>query len=578
MAQVTSKTNSRPATIAAHLDPSVYYESPTTKMGVRQPDDEAPAYVLQWRQNQEEVSKEDITSANDLRLRIDDELKDERQRLFVIRGLPVDYLEVLRDMLNIDPYFVEAHARRKNYRPRGRRKDGAMFAHYDYPEMMHVAPADGDVERTPGAATYPNILGGPLTHIISKRGDGVLFCRASLWLGLRANVLFLDCPLRRKQTSDHQMAMQLTRRLHPEVIPTAGKPLILEVETDHAAASEAPSFETLLCESLTGSCESGLDLWHLVESIAVHQWFDFFDTVPVDLPLGSAETIAMYWQAQNSLERNLGNPSPPLGHSLAAAAAAHQAKPPDPGWEALLARMGRRTQLLSRLNPVVANVQVPPSSVGEAARRAADRDRGPAGQGDDYFNSEENKRALDRVAYMGGVLLPLSIVSGILSMGDPFGPGGGLFYVFWATAVPLTLVTLLVIYADSIRKAQVWIEVAAHPAEQAAAVEEGHGGVSATTSTMTTPQGFAHASHDEGDRHPYYYYSQYRPGYRPMGADTFAERVHFVEKMFSDTKEKRWRKEELGWIGACMTALRLYKLRTGAPPAHLREERRVKTT
>ncbi|KAI0601916.1 hypothetical protein F4775DRAFT_360361 [Biscogniauxia sp. FL1348] len=530
-------------------------------MSVRQPSDAAPAYVLQWRRDQEEeeVSQENINSARDLRSRIEDERNSER-RLFVIRGLPVDYLEVLRDMLDIDPYFIEAYARRKNYRPLGRRKDGVMFAHYDYPELTHVAPGDDDGKRIPRVATYPNILGSPPIHMISKTGDGVFFCRASLWLSPRANVLFLDCPLRRKQTPEPQKAMQLPRKLHAEAALVARELLVLEA--DHAATEE-PSLETLLCESLTGSCEPGQDLWHLVEKIAVHQWFDFFEAMPVDLPLGAAETSAMYWQLQNSLERNLRSHRPPPEFTLAATA--HRPNPPDPGWEALLARMGRHTQLLSRLNPVVAKVQVPPSSVGEAARRAADQDRDrDRGQGDDYFNSEENKRALDRVAYMGGVLLPLSIVSGILSMGDPFGPGGSLFYVFWATAIPLTLVTLLVIYADSIRKAEVWIEVAARPPEQAAA-EEGQAGVSATTSMTTTTT----TPHDEGGRHPHY------SPYRPMGAGTFAERGHFVEKMFSGTKEKRWRKEELGWVGACMTALRLYKLRTGAPPAHLREKRDV---
>ncbi|KAI0392548.1 hypothetical protein F5Y17DRAFT_436087 [Xylariaceae sp. FL0594] len=75
--------------------------------------------------------------------------------------------------------------------------------------------------------------------------------------------------------------------------------------------------------------------------------------------------------------------------------------------------------------------------------------------------TDENQRSLNRVAYLGGVLLPFSVVSGILAIQEPFGPGNGQFWIFWAVTIPLTLVILGVIYADSIRKAEVWIEVAA---------------------------------------------------------------------------------------------------------------------
>ena len=75
--------------------------------------------------------------------------------------------------------------------------------------------------------------------------------------------------------------------------------------------------------------------------------------------------------------------------------------------------------------------------------------------------SDENQRALDRLSYLGGVLISLPIVSGILSMGDTYGPDGSRFYIFWAAAIPLAVLTVLLIYADTIRKAEVWIEIAA---------------------------------------------------------------------------------------------------------------------
>lgn len=73
---------------------------------------------------------------------------------------------------------------------------------------------------------------------------------------------------------------------------------------------------------------------------------------------------------------------------------------------------------------------------------------------------KESKRGLDRVAYMGGVFLPFTIISSIMSMSEPFGPGQHLHWVFWVVAIPLAIGAVLFIYADSIRRAEVWIEVA----------------------------------------------------------------------------------------------------------------------
>lgn len=84
-----------------------------------------------------------------------------------------------------------------------------------------------------------------------------------------------------------------------------------------------------------------------------------------------------------------------------------------------------------------------------------------AGEGGDGASSggEENQRALDRVTYLGGILLPFSVVLGVLSMNEGFGPGRGLFWVFWVVAVPLAVVAILVIYADKLRLAEVWVAV-----------------------------------------------------------------------------------------------------------------------
>jgi hypothetical protein len=46
-------------------------------------------------------------------------------------------------------------------------------------------------------------------------------------------------------------------------------------------------------------------------------------------------------------------------------------------------------------------------------------------------------------------------------MSDAYGPGGDKFFVFWAVSLPLSVLAVMIVYADTIRKAEVWVEVAA---------------------------------------------------------------------------------------------------------------------
>jgi hypothetical protein len=64
----------------------------------------------------------------------------------------------------------------------------------------------------------------------------------------------------------------------------------------------------------------------------------------------------------------------------------------------------------------------------------------------------ETKQSINRVTYLGGVLLPFSIVAAIFSMGDTYSPGGSHFFIFWVIAIPICCITTAVIYADSIRR------------------------------------------------------------------------------------------------------------------------------
>ncbi len=142
------------------------------------------AYVLEWTEDDDEPKRRRLDSAEELRAAIEGK-GETRQRargpLLVVHGLPTDYLVVLRDLLDIDPRFIDAHVRRQSYRPLGRRHSGAAgttFAHFDYPElvgrsrelvMSHVSKVD-------------DLMGDPIVSPLSRFGDdAAMFCRASLW-------------------------------------------------------------------------------------------------------------------------------------------------------------------------------------------------------------------------------------------------------------------------------------------------------------------------------------------------------------------------------------------------------------
>ena len=53
--------------------------------------------------------------------------------------------------------------------------------------------------------------------------------------------------------------------------------------------------------------------------------------------------------------------------------------------------------------------------------------------------ADDGKQSLNRLAYLGGIFLPFSIVAAIFSMGQQFAAGMPLFYVYWVISLPLSL-------------------------------------------------------------------------------------------------------------------------------------------
>ncbi|KAI1418278.1 hypothetical protein F5Y13DRAFT_184789 [Hypoxylon sp. FL1857] len=529
-----------------------------------------PAYLLELDHHQQHVSRRRLDNAEEMRASIPQQREKtwHEHRLFVIRGLPADFLQVLKDVLSIDARFLDAHIARRSYNPipllrrsrLGERGTKSTFACFDYPELLASTKADRQVPLTHAAGTSVDIVGESPVHTISLNGELAVFCRASLWLGDRANVLLLDRPAWNRPSSDFRRARYRTPSPghSAPIAPTSEKTSGVASSSDTLQSeyansnNEIPSFETRLYEILKECVQDGgIDAWSLVEDIAIQQWTEFFEALSTDLPSGAAETASLYWQAQKSLERNLSNSE--FYDKLIRISSTSTAT-----WQSLLSRLSRWTSLQSQLNPIVANIQLPPSSLKTQPSTITSTGLPPQTARRNSNSDEQNKHSLDRVSYMGGFLLPLSIVSSILSMSDPFNPGGNMFYVFWAVSIPLVFITILIIYADSIRKAEVWIEVAGSTT----------GSEKPEEAEISTPKLEAAVPYSETVR-----IGSGATDRVEMAAlaeeeypEEYDEPTMMVEKLFKDTGNRKWKKEQLGWLGACKAVFRIYKLKKGRPP------------
>ncbi|KAI1780992.1 hypothetical protein F4818DRAFT_23082 [Hypoxylon cercidicola] len=543
-----------------------------------------PAYVLE-RTRQRQYSRRRIADAEELRASIDQWGSDEpyARRLFVLQGLPVEYLQVLRDTLDIDPRFAEAHVGRRSYRPwvghRRRRDDAAnstSFACFEYPELLsssHVPPhSDDTVDKPPAHVTFAN-------------GDTAVFCSASLWSSPKADVLLLDRPLRtqpspRPDNTPYRSSELSRASTMGEINKFRNNPSHGNKDNYASSDDQTASFETLLYENLPEEWReepSEDKLGSLIEDIAIHQWTEFFEALSTILGPGTAETTTtvLYWQMQKSLEKNLSN-SEFYDKSFRPSHFSSSASSAISDWQSLLSRLVRRVELSRQLAPPsVTTIEIPsstqpPQSGSTAFEPPMTHRNNNNSNANSSSSAEKNQHSLDRVSYMGGVLLPLSIVSSILSMSDPFNPGGPMFFVFWAVSVPLVFVTVFIIYADSIRKVEVWIEVAAGGgagSDVENPEDSDHGRSSGAVpygATVELPIVEPKAGRVMGR-------AALGEGYivHP-GADggSFDEPSMMAEKMFNkpSSSRRKWQKQQLGWKGACMTAFQLYKLKKGRPP------------
>jgi hypothetical protein len=397
------------------------------------------------------------------------------RRLLVMRGLPRDLVNALLSCnypdgvhLDVHPGFVDALADRTAWRPAGvglkqrawrrrreqweyadlarARRDGERAWRYpsggyvwEYPEVVEL-DGEGEVKvKVEGDLGDLGIGFPPLVRVLPRERKGgrrvaVVFCRVGVWAETCGAVLFLG------RTTWKVDGVPVCRAKR---VGTAGE----TPGTDDVTAT----LEDVVLEAVReGWGEKDDQLPATIAEVVYHRWlelFDFLEPLPQTL---CDKTAACYSQMMRSLELNIETDD-------------------DIPWGKLLERIQRRVALLSGLPARAAPISAPatPAKTSETMQQ-----RTVSGVGTMRSNfsrrrrvrghktpTDENQRALDRLSYLGGVLIPLPIISGILSMGDVYGPDGTKFFVFWAVAVPLAGLTVLLIYADTIRKSQVWVEI-----------------------------------------------------------------------------------------------------------------------
>lgn len=136
---------------------------------------------------EDSCSRHVLKSAHKLRHELRSGKLHRGEKIIVIHGLPVDYIDVLRDEEGIDAAFIEALA--------GRRRLGHLSSGraqtFEYPELVRrLGPHQsqlGDGRKFTKGMMLVDALDDSPRYAISGTSDEALLCRASLWHGKRTS-------------------------------------------------------------------------------------------------------------------------------------------------------------------------------------------------------------------------------------------------------------------------------------------------------------------------------------------------------------------------------------------------------
>ncbi|KAL2256031.1 hypothetical protein VTK26DRAFT_2322 [Humicola hyalothermophila] len=387
----------------------------------------------------------------------------QQHNLLTLHGFSNPLVNALKDDGKIDPAFTEALATGTAYRPARSLRERAAARRMQQQQQQQqqqrggsksgqgrswwVWGVPGFVDADEGARAAEERGMVAVTRLPGRRGEkttetGVVFCRVGLWRWVEGSldVLLWDEVFVARTEDDGGDG---GGDGDGDSAGTTGS---------KGPAKGRPALEDVLVDALGYGWEAKDVLADVLSEVIYERWLDLFDLVEHHRRTLSEESLTCYWQMLRALEHN-------------------EESAPDSHWPKLMSRIRHRIALLSvprsklaitppatsRTTTVKTLATPKVKSISRSGTTASGFP--PQGDGDKDTASDENQRALDRISYIGGILIPLPIVSGIPSMGELYGPGGSRFYVFWAVSIPVTILTVVLIYADTIRKSEVWVEI-----------------------------------------------------------------------------------------------------------------------
>lgn len=298
-----------------------------------------------------------------------------------------------------------------------------------------------------------------------------------------------------------------------------GMVAVLLVHDSSGSGSDGQSIDAELYDCLDGTAAD-----RLLGEIVYRRWIDFLSG---GISIAGVSGEPTLWAALSSLERNQDS-------SRFLAAPSDDEPSPYAVWTALEERVHGRLALLSMRH------QHHTHTCTHGAPPTKTREGGGGNSGEEKGRSASGRRALDRLSYLGGVLLPVTVVSSIVSISGKYGPGGSRFWVFWLASVLGSVGAVIVIYLDQVRTLPVWIEVAVDAALEESDAE----GCPSSLSSSLTEDGGGLADRVEAEK---------RAANRLV--------IQRLQMAGGEPLVRAWRRRDLGWGGALKKVSGYYRWR-----------------
>lgn len=495
--------------------------------------------------------------------------RPDRPPMYIVHGLPSDFLDVIGDCMGVEKAFVEAHASRKAYFPKSSEDDKFIWTHFEYPELVtRVDELKNQTKQPRMSSSDVDVMSPPLVRGIGNAGLRVIFRRISMWIDDNGVVVvFMDTPLWKDP------GFSLAGR--NQVLATRPDPL--RSSTSHESRSWAtrvpqqetmPGFEEEFYNDVRRYGRNDHHIEPVISRLVYNRWLELFGVLPSP-GSGYYNTDGgdLLWQMMQSMEQNL------QALELGARGDGRGV------WNDLLKRLQRTLDFATR--PTFTNHDATRNNAVPSKQALEDSQESPMpeailegtySQGELPDWEQINRRSLDRITYLGGILLPLTVVSGILGIEGRYGPEGTQFWVFWVASFVSSSICLFIIYLDQLRGLDVWFEVTANDAVEAvfqrypsafsyqreSRVESVQvGGVASSASGIALPRVFSNRNGrvavEEGGKLHYLTNS---------GSSARARRTIWFENS-KGSRKNTWKKGSLGWGGAVKKTIGYYRFKGG---------------